>query len=146
MIIELLYQDKFKFSFEESLFNKYTERLDKISRSSSIRFSQKKISEKKMFEEIDKNNTNGNYIVILDEKGKQLDTEKFKNFLFNSSIKKIIFLIGGTNGFSNEIIKKANLVISLSKMTLTHSFAAIILLEQIYRSATIKLNHPYHRK
>ena len=44
-----------------------------------------------------------------------------------------------------NILKMSDRVISLSRMTLTHSFAAIILLEQIYRSVTIEVNHPYHR-
>ncbi len=145
MIIELLYQDKFKFNFEKDLFNKYNERLEKISKQSIIHFLQKRVSEKKMFEKINKKNSN-DFIVILEETGKNISTNQFKDLIFNSSAKKIVFLIGGTSGFNKTFIEKADLVISLSKMTLTHSFAAIILLEQIYRSATIKLGHPYHRK
>ena len=145
MIIELLYQDKFKFNFEKDLFNKYNERLEKISKQSIIHFLQKRVSEKKMFEKINKKNSN-TFIIILEETGKNISTNQFKDLIFNSSVKKIVFLIGGTSGFNKTFIEKADLVISLSKMTLTHSFAAIILLEQIYRSATIKLGHPYHRK
>lgn len=145
MIIELLYQDKFKFNFEKDLFNKYNERLEKISKQSIIHFFQKRVSEKKMFEKINKKNSN-TFIIILEETGKNISTNQFKDLIFNSSAKKIVFLIGGTSGFNKTFIEKADLVISLSKMTLTHSFAAIILLEQIYRSATIKLGHPYHRK
>jgi len=145
VIIELLYQDKFKFNFEKDLFNKYNERLEKISKQSIIHFLQKRVSEKKMFEKINKKNSN-DFIVILEETGKNISTNQFKDLIFNSSVKKIVFLIGGTSGFNKTFIEKADLVISLSKMTLTHSFAAIILLEQIYRSATIKLGHPYHRK
>jgi len=55
------------------------------------------------------------------------------------------FIVGSTDGIQKGILEKSNKVISLSKMTLTHSFALIILLEQIYRSATIVSNHPYHR-
>ncbi len=145
MIIELLYQDKFKFSFEKDLFNKYNERLENLSKQSIVHFTQKRVSEKKMIEELDKKNNN-TYIIILEEKGENLNTEQFKDLIFSSSSKKIIFLIGGTNGFQKNVLEKADLTISLSKMTLTHSFAAIILSEQIYRSATMKLGHPYHRK
>ena len=145
MIIELLYQDKFKFSFEKDLFNKYSERLENLSKQSIVHFTQKRVSEKKMIEELDKKNNN-TYIIILEEKGENLNTKQFKDLIFSSSSKKIIFLIGGTNGFQKNVLKKADLTISLSKMTLTHSFAAIILSEQIYRSATMKLGHPYHRK
>ena len=145
MIIELLYQDKFKFNFEKDLFNKYNERLENLSKQSVVHFTQKRVSEKRMLEELEKKNNN-TYIVILEEKGRNLRTEQFKDLIFNSSAKKIIFLIGGTNGFKKSILEKADLTISLSKMTLTHSFAAIILAEQIYRSVTIKIGHPYHRE
>ena len=145
MIIELLYQDKFKFNFEEDLFNKYSERLENISKQSIVHFTQRRVSEKKMLDEIDKKKSN-TYIIILEENGKNLNTEQFKDIIFNSSAKKIIFLIGGTNGFKKNVLEKADLTISLSKMTLTHSFAAILLSEQIYRSVTIKIGHPYHRE
>ena len=145
MIIELLYQDKFKFDFEKDLFNKYKSRLEKISRKNLSQFSEKRISQKKIIEIINNKNKN-NYIIILDETGKQQSTEQFKDIIFGSIAKKITFIVGGTNGFTKNLLEKSDLVISLSKMTLTHSFAAIILLEQIYRSVTIKINHPYHRK
>ena len=145
MIIELLYQDKFKFNFEEDLFNKYSERLKNISKQSIVHFTQRRVSEKKMLDEIDKKKSS-TYIIILEENGKNLNTEQFKDIIFNSSAKKIIFLIGGTSGFKKNVLEKADLKISLSKMTLTHSFAAILLSEQIYRSVTIKIGHPYHRE
>lgn len=145
MIIELLYQDKFKFNFEEDLFNKYSERLENISKQSIVHFTQRRVSEKKMLDEIDKKKSS-TYIIILEENGKNLNTEQFKDIIFNSFAKKIIFLIGGTNGFKKNVLEKADLTISLSKMTLTHSFAAILLSEQIYRSVTIKIGHPYHRE
>ncbi len=145
MIIELLYQDKFKFNFEEDLFNKYSERLENISKQSIVHFTQRRVSEKKMLDEIDKKKSS-TYIIILEENGKNLNTEQFKDIIFNSSAKKIIFLIGGTNGFKKNVLEKADITISLSNMTLTHSFAAILLSEQIYRSVTIKIGHPYHRE
>ncbi len=145
MIIELLYQDKFNFNFEKDLFNKYSERLANISKQSIVYFTQRRVSEKKMLDEIDKKKSS-TYIIILEENGKNLNTEQFKDIIFNSSAKKIIFLIGGTNGFKKNVLEKADLTISLSKMTLTHSFAAILLSEQIYRSVTIKIGHPYHRE
>ncbi len=145
MIIELLYQDKFKFKFEEDLFNKYTERLENISKQSIVHFTQRRVSEKKILDEINKKKSS-TYIIILEENGKNLNTEQFKDIIFNSSAKKIIFLIGGTNGFKKNVLEKADITISLSNMTLTHSFAAILLSEQIYRSVTIKIGHPYHRE
>ena len=66
--------------------------------------------------------------------------------IFTKVDKNLIFFIGSTDGFNHETLKYADLALSLGKMTFTHSFALIILLEQIYRSATIKMNHPYHRE
>jgi len=145
VIIELLYQDKFKFNFEEDLFNKYSERLKSLSKQSIVHFTQRRVSENKMLDEINRKKSS-TYIIILEENGRNLNTEQFKNIIFNSFAKKIIFLIGGTNGFKKDILEKADLTISLSKMTFTHSFSAIILSEQIYRSVTIKIGHPYHRE
>ena len=85
MIIELLYQDKFKFNFEKDLFSKYNERLKKISKQSIIHFTQKRVSEKKMLEEVDKKNNN-TCIFILEEKGKNLSTEQFKDLIFPINI------------------------------------------------------------
>jgi 23S rRNA (pseudouridine1915-N3)-methyltransferase len=65
--------------------------------------------------------------------------------VFESSYKKINFFIGNTDGFTEILKKKGNLLLSISPMTLTHSFATIILLEQLYRAITIKTNHPYHK-
>ncbi len=145
MILELLYQDRFKFSFEEDLFSKYCKRIKNISKQSGIKFTQKRLSKNKMLDEVNQKNVKS-YIVILEETGDNLSTKQFKDLIFNTSSKKIIFLIGGTDGFNETILKKANMIVSLSKMTLTHSFAAIILSEQIYRSLTIKIGHPYHRQ
>jgi hypothetical protein len=77
VIIELLYQDKFKIDFEENLFNKYCERIKNISEQSAIKFTQKRVSERKMLEEIEKKNVKP-YIVILEETGDSLDTKQFK--------------------------------------------------------------------
>ena len=79
------------------------------------------------------------------KKGKKLTTAKFTELIFESSNKRINFFIGNTDGFTEIMKKKANLLLSISPMTLTHSFATIILLEQIYRATTIKINHPYHK-
>ena len=87
-------------------------------------------------------------LIALDEKGKQLDSVEFartlNNFKLNSS-SKITFVIGGADGLDQRIIKKANLVLGLGKMTLPHLLARVVLIEQIYRAQTIINNHPYHR-
>ena len=144
MDIEILYHDKFKFEQEEFLFKMYLNRITKISNNLISKIKAEKISDKSLIKKI-KLKKGTEAIILLDEKGEKVTTEKFKHLLFGTSFSKILFVLGGTDGFSEEIINLSNKQISLSKMTLTHSFAAIILLEQIYRCVTIKINHPYHR-
>ena len=68
-------------------------------------------------------------------------SKEFANFFKND----LSFIIGGVYGLSQEVRDKADKIISLSKMTLTHMMARAMLVEQIYRSHTILSNHPYHK-
>jgi 23S rRNA (pseudouridine1915-N3)-methyltransferase len=85
-----------------------------------------------------------NFIICLDEQGKSLTSIEFAT-LINSQNQPISFIIGGANGLSSEVKAKADFLLSLGKMTLPHVLARVILIEQIYRAYTIKLNHPYHK-
>ena len=89
------------------------------------------------------------YLVLLDETGKQMDSLFFSNFInarMMGSQKRLIFLIGGPYGFSDSVYKRANEKISLSKMTFSHQMVRIFFLEQLYRANTILRNEPYHHK
>ena len=66
--------------------------------------------------------------------------------LINASIKETLFIIGEPEGFKKNLNKDSFEEICLSKLTFTHSLARVILAEQIYRCATIMVNHPYHRQ
>ena len=90
---------------------------------------------------------NSDFIVLLDEKGKQFTSREFSekiDFWMGNSVKKIHFLVGGAYGFSEEIYNRANEKISLSKMTFTHQMIRLFFVEQIYRAATILQGKPYH--
>ena len=87
------------------------------------------------------------YIVLLDEKGKQFTSREFSekiDFYMNSSLKRICFLVGGAYGFSEEIYEKSAEKISLSKMTFTHQMIRLFFVEQLYRAASILQGKPYH--
>lgn len=89
----------------------------------------------------------GDFIVLLDEKGKQYTSREFAQKIdhwMGTSVKRINFLVGGAYGFSDEIYALANEKISLSKMTFTHQMIRLFFVEQIYRSATILQGKPYH--
>ena len=90
---------------------------------------------------------NSDFIILLDEKGKQFTSREFAgkiNNWMNSSIKKISFFIGGAYGFSDEIYQRANEKMSLSKMTFTHQMIRLFFVEQIYRADQILQGKPYH--
>lgn len=89
------------------------------------------------------------FIILLDDKGKQYTSIEFSSFLNTrlvSGIKNLVFIIGGAYGFSDELIKLSNEKVSLSKMTFTHQLVRIIFLEQFYRALTILKNEPYHNE
>ncbi|MBS9768896.1 MAG: 23S rRNA (pseudouridine(1915)-N(3))-methyltransferase RlmH [Flavobacteriaceae bacterium] len=87
------------------------------------------------------------FVVLLDVKGKEISSEKFADFLNTrmiSGVKNLCFVIGGAYGFSQEIYKRAEFKISLSKMTFSHQIIRVIFLEQLYRAMTILKGEPYH--
>jgi 23S rRNA (pseudouridine1915-N3)-methyltransferase len=88
-------------------------------------------------------------LILLDEKGKQFDSVGFSDYLqkhMNSGIKQLVFIIGGPYGFSEDVYRKANGKISLSKMTFSHQMIRLFFIEQIYRGFTILKNEPYHHR
>ena len=93
--------------------------------------------------------TKDDYLVVLDEKGKQLSSEGLANFIqarANESIKNIIFLIGGAYGIDDGVLKRANYKWSLSQLTFPHQLVRLILAEQVYRACSILKNEKYHHK
>ena len=90
----------------------------------------------------------GAYVIGLDERGKAQASEAFAQHLAklrDQGTSDIVFLLGGPDGHSPTTRTKANELLALGPMTWPHRLARIMLLEQIYRSVTILLNHPYHR-
>ncbi len=88
-------------------------------------------------------------LILLDENGKQFDSLEFSNYLqkhMNSGLKQLVLVIGGPYGFSEEIYKKAQGKISLSKMTFSHQMVRLFIIEQLYRGFTILKNEPYHHR
>lgn len=88
-------------------------------------------------------------LILLDENGKQFDSVDFSSYLqkhMNSGIKQLVFVIGGPYGFSEDVYKKANGKLSVSKMTFSHQMIRLFFIEQLYRGFTILRNEPYHHK
>ena len=88
------------------------------------------------------------YLVLFDEKGKNLSSQEFAkkiNTLQIKSYKKISFVIGGNYGFAQEIKERADCLLSLSSMTFPAKIAFLLANEQVYRAISILNNHPYHK-
>ncbi len=83
------------------------------------------------------------YTIALDERGREMTSREFASFVQKHPF--ITFLIGGADGLSEEVREKSNFLLSLSKMTLQHDVARIVLLEQLYRADQIIKGTPYHR-
>ncbi len=87
-------------------------------------------------------------IVALDMRGKMLSSPEIAKFIEqkkNSGSSEISFVIGGSNGLSDAVIKKANLVLSFGSITFPHQLFRVVLFEQIYRAFSILENLPYHK-
>ena len=87
------------------------------------------------------------FIFALDEDGELLDSLEFANKIrdFMEDNLDIVFIIGDANGLPSDVIKNSNMVLSLSKLTLPHLLARVVLIEQLYRSFSIINNIPYHK-
>ena len=87
------------------------------------------------------------FLILLDEKGSELSSREFADFLqqkMNSGIKSIHFLAGGPFGFSDKLYERANYKLSLSKMTFSHQMVRLFFIEQLYRALSIIRNEKYH--
>ena len=86
------------------------------------------------------------YIICLFDKGKEMNSEQFAHFLEeigSNSTRCITFIVGGFLGLAEGVLRKANFLLALSKMTFSHELTRIVLLEQIYRSLSINHGRQY---
>lgn len=91
---------------------------------------------------------NDDYVISLEIEGNAVDSVTFSKYLENLSTygkSRIIFVIGGSNGLSNEVKQRSNYAISFSKMTFPHQLMRLIFMEQMYRALTIINNKEYHK-
>ena len=89
------------------------------------------------------------YLVALDERGKQLTSEDLADFIrkrSNESVKNLVFLIGGAFGLDEAVLNRADFKWSLSQLVFPHQLVRLILAEQVYRACTILRNEKYHHK
>lgn len=157
MKIALLVIGKTDASYFIDAVNEYSKRLEHyisfeiqvipdIKNSKNLSAEQQKEKEGEL---ILKNMSAGDYLVLLDDKGKEYTSIKFAEYIerkMHTVSKKLIFVIGGPYGFSQTVYNKANEKITLSRMTFSHQMVRLIFVEQLYRAMTILNNEPYHHE
>ncbi len=157
MNIELLVVGKTDSKEVEALVEMYVKRVNfyckfsittipDIRNTKKLTTSQQKSAEGEL---ILKQVTDSDYVVLLDEKGSDYRSMEFAMWIqkrMNSGVKRLLMVIGGPYGFSDEVYSRANSKLSLSKMTFSHQFVRAIFAEQIYRAFTILNNEPYHHE
>ena len=87
------------------------------------------------------------WVVALDERGQQMSTRELAAWLADRMRegRDLAFLIGGPDGFAAEVAARSDMSLSLSRLTLPHALARVVLTEQLYRAMTLLTHHPYHR-
>jgi 23S rRNA (pseudouridine1915-N3)-methyltransferase len=144
---------------ERELAERYRERFDDISRKLGFRGleiheipeSRARDAATRMAEEaaaISAASPEKSVLVTLDERGDSIDSAAFARHLGgwrDQSVANTIFVIGGADGLSPDLRRKAKLSIAFGSATWPHQLVRVMLLEQVYRAATILAGHPYHR-
>ncbi|MBT8082666.1 MAG: 23S rRNA (pseudouridine(1915)-N(3))-methyltransferase RlmH [Gammaproteobacteria bacterium] len=89
----------------------------------------------------------GEQVVLLDERGRELDSAAFAARLsaWLADGRDLCFVIGGPDGVSDAVRQRADVTLSLSQLTLPHGLARVLLAEQLYRAHSLQSGHPYHR-
>ncbi|TFH34711.1 MAG: 23S rRNA (pseudouridine(1915)-N(3))-methyltransferase RlmH [Bacteroidia bacterium] len=91
----------------------------------------------------------GDYLILLDERGEQHDSIRFAGVienLMNSGVKRILFVIGGPYGFSDDLYASADRKLSLSRLTFSHQMVRLLFAEQLFRAFTLIKGIPYHNE
>ena len=159
MKISILCVGKVKEKFYREAIDEFTKRLSRYCKLEIIEVSDEKTKEQsseteirlvkeKEGERLLKNLKEDAYVIALCIDGKQLDSEELSEKMEKLGIQgvsHICFIIGGSLGLSDAVVKRADFKLSFSKMTFPHQLMRVILLEQIYRGYRIMNHEPYHK-
>lgn len=159
MNINIIAVGKLKEKYLKEAVSEYSKRLSKYCRLDIIEVSDEKAPENmSQAEEVAVKEREGQailkhvksdtYVIALAIEGKMLSSEALADFINDLGIKgrsNIAFIIGGSLGLSDEVLKRADFKLSFSPMTFPHQLMRVILLEQIYRGYRINMGEPYHK-
>ena len=159
MNISIISVGKIKEKYLKLGIEEFSKRLSKYSKLEFIELDDEKcpenLSEKDMILVKEKEGTKilskikqNSYVIALFIEGNNLSSEELASKISNLAVSgksHITFIIGGSLGLSNDVLKRADYKLSFSKMTFPHQLMKLILLEQIYRAFRINNNEPYHK-
>ncbi len=153
MRIRIVWEGKTKDAGLAALQSDYVKRISRfgeivveqisVSRTGAGRGKKNSVAERRLQEKL-----RGATKVVLDPRGREWSSEEFAEWLGQQAVRgqrELVFFIGGPEGFSQSIREGSDLLLSLSRMTLTTDWARTLLLEQIYRGLTILRGYPYSR-
>lgn len=156
MKITLLQLGKTHFKFVDTGFDEFAKRLKHYCKFESLLFELPTRLKTNDINQIKKNEgevllkklTPTDFVILLDENGKEFASTSFADYLQKLSLHQahVVFIIGGAYGFSDEIYTRANAKVSLSQMTFSHQLIRLIFIEQLYRAFTIIKGEPYHHE
>jgi 23S rRNA (pseudouridine1915-N3)-methyltransferase len=135
--------------------NDFSDRIRKYSRfeiktipdlknTRNMPVAEQKLREGRMISELI---SSEDFVIALDEKGRELNTKELSEQLakiFMLPKKRVVFIIGGPWGFSEEVYGRADMKLSLSKLTFSHQLVRLLFAEQLYRALTVIKGDPYH--
>lgn len=159
MNITLITVGKIKEKYLRDAIDEYSKRLSRYCKLEIIEVPDEKTPENaSLKDDINIKNKEGDlilskvkdnaYVVAMDLKGKHITSEEFAGFIDNCAIEghsNLVFIIGGSLGLSEAVLKRANYKLCFSKMTFPHQLFRVMLLEQIYRGFRIIKGEPYHK-
>ena len=159
MKITVITVGKIKEKFFENAIKEYAKRLSKYCQLNFVEVSDEKapetLSDKEMLQIMDKEGDrilgkikDSQYVITLEILGKQLTSEGLADKMSALGLEgnsDVVFIIGGSLGLSDKVIKRSNFALSFSKMTFPHQLMKVVLLEQIYRGFRIIRGEPYHK-
>lgn len=150
-MIKIICVGKIKEIFFKDAILEYQKRLTKYSKIEIVELPDFSLTpnqnKEKEGELILKNIKEKDYVITMEIMGKKLDSIELANFLNKTQIENsnIVFVIGGSDGLSDEVKNRSNYALSFSNLTFPHQLFRVILLEQIYRAFKIINNESYHK-
>lgn len=159
MNIKMIAIGKLKEDYLKAAVAEYSKRLSRFAKLTIIELPESRLADKASAKEEDKVKEveaaailgkidSGEYVICLSPEGKQMDSPAFAGLIQEKAlygVSSITFVIGGSLGLGSEILDRADLKLSFSKMTFPHQLFRVILLEQIYRAFKINHNETYHK-